>query len=269
VLEYESAGDLDLRCPNSEDCPAQLIERIINLGSRKALDIEALGEKTAQVLAESVIKSIGEIFDLDEQRLAQYDYFVNLDGGLSKQSQELLEQISAARGRPLQRMLIALSIRHVGPNSANLLARKFATVGQLAEASADQLAAISGIGPKIAAAIVDWFSVPEHQEIIRRWRARGVAFESDLGGASEVRGPLAGLTVVATGSLENWTRESVREAIERAGGKAAGSVSKNTDLVLAGQNAGSKLDKARQLGIKIISEADFQQLLNSADHNSG
>ncbi|MDR2538811.1 MAG: NAD-dependent DNA ligase LigA [Bifidobacteriaceae bacterium] len=266
LLVYEKLGDADLRCPNSEDCPAQLVERVINLASRKALDIEALGDKSALALCENIISSIENFFDLDEKQLSQNAFFVNLSGELSKNARELLSQIRQAKTKSLDRKLIALSIRHVGPNYAKLLVKHFPDLDTLAAANPDRLAEINGIGPEVALSIFDWFQDSRHQAIIQSWKKAGVTFDSDSYRSnfdSDVKLPLFGLTIVPTGTLENFTRESIKVTIESNGGKVTNSVSKNTDYLLIGKNAGSKLTKAQQLGVKVITELEFVQLLES------
>jgi DNA ligase (NAD+) len=178
---------------------------------------------------------------------------------------DVIANIEAAKKQDLWRFLVALSIRHVGPVAARALANYFGSLKQIRAASRDELAAVDGVGPIIADAVLEWFEVDWHQDIVERWGKAGVPWEvpghPGPGNAAASDGPLAGLTVVATGSLEGFSREGALEAIIRAGGKAASSVSKKTDFVAAGPGAGSKLGKAEELGVRIIDAAQFALLL--------
>ncbi|HEY0868859.1 MAG TPA: NAD-dependent DNA ligase LigA [Acidothermaceae bacterium] len=255
------AGEADTRCPNQRSCPAQLRERLFHLAGRGAFDIEVLGYEAAVALLDSkLIVDEGDLFSLDADQLARVPFFTKQDGELSANAKKLIENLEAAKTRPLWRVLVALSIRHVGPTAAQALAREFGSIEAIRAASASDLASADGVGMTIAQSIGEWFEVDWHAEIVRKWGAAGVAM-------AEVREdegprPLAGLTVVVTGSLTGWSRDSATEAIQNAGGKVVGSVSKKTDFVVVGDNPGSKYDKALTLGVPVLDESGFQILLD-------
>lgn len=325
-------GDVDLRCPNAESCPAQVRGRVEHIGSRGAFDIEALGEVTAAALTQPDVpetpplRTEADLFDLvgyapdapDEERervraaslarLAEIEVVVRdpetglprededgnvrrrtpfrrrltwsraqraqaaqegrtlLDWEPSEAARTLLDQLDLAKEKELWRVLVALSIRNVGPTAARALAQEFRSMAALrevvdgdADAAATRLAGVEGVGPTIAGSLVDWFATPWHAEVVDRWHAAGVrmADAADAG----VERTLEGLTVVVTGSLERFSRDEAKEAILVRGGKAAGSVSKKTDYVVVGENAGSKETKARELGLTILDESGFERLL--------
>ncbi|GAB3577196.1 NAD-dependent DNA ligase LigA [Leifsonia lichenia] len=306
-------GDIDLRCPNSEFCPAQVRGRVEHIGSRGGLDIEALGEVAAAALTQPLHPStpplpteaglfgleMADIFPVEvvvrdsetglpkltdsgaektdtpfrrrrqkkdgafDPEAAEFDG--DADFVPSKNAVELLANLAAARVKPLWRILVALNIRHVGPVAARALANHFGSLDAIRSATRDELAAVDGVGGIIADAVLAWFEVDWHREIVERWAADGVQFATPghpgPGAAAEAGGVLAGLTVVATGSLEGYTREGAQEAIIAAGGKAASSVSKNTDFVAAGPGAGSKLAKAEALGLRILDAEQFRILV--------
>ncbi|MDI6942034.1 NAD-dependent DNA ligase LigA [Microbacterium barkeri] len=314
-------GDIDLRCPNAKDCPAQVRGRVEHIGSRGALDIEALGEVTAAALtqpsvpAEPPLRTEAGLFELTMEQLVPIEVIVRdaetgekrVDeatgefvrrapfqrreltyppgwedatpserraAGVRKdhvvlhpsaQAEKLLEELEKAKTKELWRLLVALNIRHVGPVAARALAGWFGSLDAIRAASRDELAAVDGVGGIIADSLLDWFDVDWHREIVDRWTAAGVRFHTPghpgPGAAEAEGGVLSGLTVVATGSLEGYTREGAQEAIMRAGGKAASSVSKKTDFVAAGPGAGSKLAKAEALGVRIIDAAQFHLLV--------
>ena len=259
-LRAMSEGDVDIRCPNSQSCPAQVVERLFYIGSRSALDIDVLGyEAAAALLADKLVTDEGDLFSLTLEDLSKSDFFTKKDGSLSAIAERFVTGLELAKSRPLWRVLVALSIRHVGPTSAQALANKFGSIANIQKASADELANIDGVGGVIAEAIVEWFDIDWHQEIIKKWEKAGV----DLVDAPKEKIPqtLEGLTIVATGSLSGFTRDEITEAITSRGGKAASSVSSKTDFVVAGDSAGSKLDKATELGITILDEAGFKKLL--------
>jgi len=261
-LAAASEGDVDIRCPNTRSCPAQLRERIFYIASRSALDIEILGYESAQALLESgAIEDEGDIFSLNEKKLKEIEFFKKKDGTLSATALKLLEALQGAKERPLWRVLVALSIRHVGPTAAAALANRFLNIRAIMEASSEKLAEVDGVGGVIADSIIDWFAVDWHRAIVSKWQKSGVRM--DIAASLSAEQTLAGLTIVATGSLENFTRDSVTEAITSHGGKASSSVSKKTDFVVAGEGAGSKLDKAEELGVRILNEAEFITLLKS------
>jgi DNA ligase (NAD+) len=316
-------GDKDLRCPNARSCPAQVRGRVEHVGSRGALDIEALGEVTAAALTQPRVPStppleteaglfslrVEDLFpirvvvrDNETGEIKLVDAAPNADGTPgesvpkevapfrrkrqksdgpfdpdspvfsgdaefvpSKTALELVENLELAKKKELWRILVALSIRHVGPVAARALAGYFGSLDAIRAASREELAAVDGVGGIIADALIDWFQVDWHVEILDRWSEAGVQFGTPghpgPGAATAAGGPLAGVTVVATGSLEGFSREGALEAIMAAGGKAASSVSKKTDFVAAGPGAGSKLGKAEELGIRILNAAEFALLL--------
>lgn len=262
-IKVEKSGDVDLRCPNAESCPAQLIERLFYIGSRSALDIEGLGYKAAEALVtEGVIKTESELFDLSETKLVKTDFFTKSVTGkkqLNLAGEKLLSQLELAKSRPLWRILVALSIRHVGPTAAQALISEFRSLPKIAAADISELAAVEGVGEAIAVSIQDWFADSWRAQIVKRWASAGVLMEAvpDANTSSE----LADLTVVITGSLPGFTRDSAAEAVTSKGGKVAGSVSKKTDFVIVGENPGSKFDKAQQLGVPILDADGFAVLL--------
>jgi len=256
-------GEVDWRCPNARSCPAQLRERLFYLASRSALDIEALGyEAVAALLTDGVLTDEGELFDLTDEKLATSPFFVNKAGGLKLIAHSLLANLEEAKRRPLWRILVALSIRHVGPTAARALAEAFGSLDAIATATPDALAVVDGVGPTIAASVIEWFSVDWHTAIVAKWRAAGVQLATPgFDPSAAASRMLAGVTVVITGTLPNLSRDEAGEAVRAAGGKVSSSVSKKTNFVVAGENAGSKYDKAVELGVPILDEAAFQTLL--------
>ena len=258
-------GGVDWRCPNSRSCPAQLRERLFHLASRGALDIEVLGyESVSAMLTCGLITDEGDLFALTADKLAGCPFFVNKQGSLTVNAGKLLGNLEEARRRPLWRILVALSIRHVGPTAARALAAEFGSLDAIAAAPAAELAEVDGVGPTIAASVIDWFTVDWHAAIVDKWRAAGV----DLGTARERSRraqaadlPLAGITVVITGTLDGFTRDEASEAVTAAGGKVASSVSKKTSFVVAGENPGSKYDKALTLGVPVLDSEGLRRLL--------
>ena len=267
-LAPASEGDVDLRCTNSQSCPAQLRERIAYLGSRGVLDIEALGEVAADALTRSgehspILTSEAQIFDLTLDKLTD-DLFRKKDGTPSETALKLLKNLEEAKTKPLWRILVALSIRHVGPVAARALCDRFGSLEKIFAASEAELSEVDGVGPTLAASIVEWIKVDWHRAIVEAWKQSGVVLEiAGHTGQPKTDGVFSGLTIVATGSLKNFTREGIEEAIISNGGKAASSVSKKTSFVVAGENAGSKLAKAEELGVEVIDEAEFERRLNS------
>mgnify|MGYP002654655814 FL=1 len=260
-LRPEAEGDKDLRCPNARSCPGQLMERLANIGSRKALDVEGLGEKSAIALLESgILADEGDLFALTEADLRRSSYFTKGENELSENAKMILAQLEAAKSKPLWRVLVALSMRHVGPPTAQAITSVFTSLDDLAAASTEELAVVDGIGEKTAISIGEWFAEPWHREIIEKWRASGVRMVDEV--IERGPQPLAGLTMVITGSLEGFTRDSAEAAAAELGAKVTGSVSKKTDLVVAGENAGSKRDKAESLGIPVIGLEGFRLLLS-------
>ena len=272
-------GEKDVRCPNTRTCPSQLRERLTHVGGRGAFDIEVFGWESAVALLDArVLTDESGLFDLTEDDLMQVPAFTRnptaaekkqgLTGPqLSANAVSLLANLQKAKEQPLWRVLVALSIRHVGPTAARALATEFGSMEAIRQASAERLAAAEGVGPTIAEAVVDWFGVDWHVNIVDRWAAAGVRMADERD--DSIERTLEGLTVVVTGSLENYTRDSVKEAILARGGKAAGSVSKKTDYVVVGENAGSKADKAEQLGVPVLTEAQFEELLTKGPDFAG
>ena len=256
-------GEVDWRCPNTRYCPAQLRERLFGLASRGGLDIEVLGNEAVGALYDDgLVADEGDLFSLDEPALLRSAFFVNKAGGLKANAQALLLNLQEARTRPLWRFLVGLSIRHVGPTAARALADAFGSLNAIAEASPEALAIVEGVGPTIAASVGDYFSVDWHLSIVDKWRQAGVQLATPGWDPAAASGRLlAGVTVVITGTLDGFSREDAAEAVRRAGGKPASSVSKKTSFVVAGENAGSKYDKAVELGIPILNEDGFRALL--------
>ncbi|OIH96707.1 NAD-dependent DNA ligase LigA [Curtobacterium sp. MCBA15_001] len=315
TLAPAKEGDIDLRCPNAESCPAQVRGRVEHIASRGSLDIEGLGEVAAAALTQPVHPEVpplvteAGLFDLTMEDIVPIEVVVrDAETGMektddtgtpkrvtpfsrarkktdppfdpdargadhtgapsrypSKNAFEMLANIEAAKTSPLWRIMVGLSIRHVGPVAARALANHFGSLDAIRAASRDELAAVDGVGGIIADALLDWFEVDWHREVIDRWTAAGVQFSTPghpgPGAATTEDGVLSGVTVVATGSLEGYSREGALEAIIAAGGKAASSVSKKTDFVAAGPGAGSKLTKAEQLGLRIIDAEQFRILV--------
>ncbi len=271
TLAQQKEGDKDLRCPNHRRCPAQLLDRVFHVAGRGAFDIEGLGSEAAHAFLDAgVIEDEGDVFDLDEAKLLRTDLFTRApkkgEEGLqlSANGQYLLANLADRKQVPLWRVVVALSIRHVGPTAARALATQFGSMSAIREADETTLADTEGVGPTIAAAVREWFDGPEsgwHVAIVEKWDRAGVTMADERD--ESVARTLEGLTVVVTGSLEDFSRDSAKEAILARGGKASGSVSKKTDYVVVGDNAGSKADKAEQLGVPILDEAGFQQLLEA------
>jgi DNA ligase (NAD+) len=304
VLAPAKEGDIDLRCPNTRSCPAQVRGRVEHIGSRGALDIEVLGEVTAAALTQAEPPAVAPLdteaglFDLTLDELVPISVVVrDAETGLPKEDPDgvvktrspfrrnpttaerkqglegpqpssgavkLLAELEKAKTKDLWRLLVALNIRHVGPVAARALAQWFGSLDAIRAASRDDLAAVEGVGGIIADSVIDWFAEDWHVDIVRRWTDAGVRWSTPGHpgpGATATGGVLEGLTVVATGSLDGYTREGAQEAIIAAGGKAASSVSKKTDFVAAGPGAGSKLAKAEELGVRIIDAAQFRLLV--------
>jgi len=304
-LRAMKEGDIDLRCPNARSCPAQVRGRVEHIGSRGALDVEALGEVTAAALTQPLrpaappLETEAALFDLTLEQLVPIELVVrDAETGLAKEDDEgavkvrapfrrnpttaerreglegprpssqaitLLAELEKAKTKELWRLLVALNIRHVGPVAARALAAWFGSLDAIRAATSEELAAVDGVGGIIAEALQEWFAVDWHQEIVQRWADAGVQWATPghpgPGAVVAAGGVLDGLTVVATGSLEGYTREGAQEAIIAAGGRAASSVSKKTDFVAAGPGAGSKLAKAEELGLRILDAAQFRVLV--------
>jgi DNA ligase (NAD+) len=259
-LRAMSDGDVDIRCPNAQSCPAQLRERIYYIGSRAALDIDVLGyEAAAALLDAEIITDESDLFDLTKEKLATSEFFTKKDGELGLNVEKLLAALTKAKSAPLWRVLVALSIRHVGPTAAQALAAHCGSIEKISTSTAEELAVIDGVGATIAESIIEWFSVEWHQEIIAKWSAAGVRVTQEA--SVQLPQTLSGLTFVVTGGLESYTRDSIAETILAHGGKAASAVSKKTDYLLVGTDPGSKLAKALELGVPVIDEAKFKELL--------
>lgn len=259
-------GDIDVRCPNARACPAQMRERIFSLASRSGLDIEGLGYQAAVALTEAkAIRDEGELFALDAERLRAVPFFTRdpkkgEEGPqLSAGALKLLEQLEAAKQQSLWRVIVALSIRHVQGVAAQALAKHFHDLDAIATASREELQQIDGVGPEIADAVIDWFAVDWHRDIVESWRAAGVRLQEEVAEVGEQ--PLAGFTIVITGSVPGYSRDGAEEAVTSLGAKAAGSVSKKTHLVVVGDGAGSKAGKAAELGVPVLPAERFHVLI--------
>lgn len=262
TLAPAKEGDADIRCPNSRSCPAQLRERVFHVAGRGVFDIEGLGYEAAiALLAAGVIADEGDLFTLTEDDLLRTELFTTNKGILSRNGTGLLANLANAKSQPLWRVLVALSIRHVGPTAARALATEFGSLDAITSASTEQLAAVEGVGPTIATAVTEWFTVDWHRGIVDKWRAAGVrmADQRDAG----VPRTCEGLSIVVTGSLTGFSRDEAKEAIVARGGKAVGSVSKKTAYLVAGDSPGSKYDKAVELGVPILDEDGFGDLLEN------
>ncbi|MEU9043564.1 MULTISPECIES: NAD-dependent DNA ligase LigA [unclassified Kitasatospora] len=290
-LRPMAEGDIDLRCPNAQFCPAQIRERIAFLGGRSSLDVEGLGYVAATALTqpleptEAPVRDEGDIFGLTMEQLLPIQvlvrdqktgmpklddrtgkekkatFFANQKGEPKKTAAILLENLEKVKERPLWRFLNGLSIRHVGPVAAQELAREFRDLDRIFSATEEELAAVEGVGPIIARSVVEWYQEDWHRQILEKWRAAGVRFVEEFADEEEAERPLEGLTVVVTGTLAGHTRDGAKEALTSRGAKVTGSVSKKTDFVVAGDNPGSKYDKAVQLGLPVLDDAGFAALL--------
>ncbi|WP_123379714.1 NAD-dependent DNA ligase LigA [Pseudokineococcus lusitanus] len=291
ALAHEREGDKDIRCPNARTCPSQLRERLFHIASRSAFDVEALGWEAAGALlggvpdaggsrdggsgavpagdpgedgapvgsSDRVLTDEGGLFALTEDDVLRVPLFRNANGDLSANGRRLLDNLAAARDRPLWRVLVALSVRHVGPTAARSLATRFGSLDAVMGATTEELAAADGVGPVIAEAVRAWWAVDWHREIVEAWRAAGVRLEDERDESAPRH--LEGVSVVVTGGLEGFSRDGAKEAILARGGKASSSVSKKTDFVVVGENAGQKEARARELGLRVLDEAGFVLLL--------
>ncbi|MBD0859858.1 NAD-dependent DNA ligase LigA [Gordonia sp. zg691] len=261
-LRPEKESDVDVRCPNQEGCPAQLRERLYHLAGRGSFDIEALGyEAATELLSAKVLANEGDLFSLTADDLARTELFTTKDGALSANGKRLLANLDKAKDVPLWRVLVGLSIRHVGPTAARALATEFGSLAAIEAADVEQLAGVEGLGMTLAQSIHDWFAVDWHRDIVEKWRAAGVSMEDERD--ESIERTLEGKTVVVTGSLVDFSRDGAKEAILQRGGKASGSVSKKTDYVVVGESPGSKADKAEQLGVPVLDEDAFKRLLET------
>ena len=270
ALRPEKEGDKDIRCPNAQSCPAQLRERLFHVASRGALDIEGLGYKAAVALLEcGVVRNMGDLFLIDADALLTCPFFTREPGKgesgpqLTENAKTMLGNLDQARSKPLWRMLVALSIRHVGPTAAQALAREFGSIDAIAAAGVDRLAEVEGVGQVIAEAVVEWFEQDWHREIIDKWKQGGVRLvDATAGDVPSLPQTLAGATIVITGSVPGYTRDEATAAAAARGAKVTGSVSKKTTALVAGESAGSKLDKAESLGVPVIPADSFAVLLD-------
>ncbi|WP_433316591.1 NAD-dependent DNA ligase LigA [Micromonospora sp. CA-269861] len=261
-LAPSKEGDVDIRCPNTRSCPAQLRERVFHLAGRGGFDIEVLGYKGAAALLDAeIISDEGDLFQLDAEQLSRSPFFVNKDGSLGSNATKLLDNLAVARERDLWRVLVALSIRHVGPTAAQALARHFRSMDAIDAATEEELSSVDGVGPTIAASIREWFAVDWHREVVRKWAEAGVRMAEEA--VDEGPRPLEGLTVVVTGTLAGFSRDQAAEAVQSRGGKVSGSVSKKTSFVVVGDNPGSKADKAASLKVPVLDEDGFRLLLDA------
>jgi DNA ligase (NAD+) len=259
-LRREKEDDADLRCPNSRSCPSQLRERLFHVAGRSALDIEVLGFSAASALLDAqLITDEGDLFDLDEDKLRRSPFFVTAKGDLSANARKLLAGLEEAKTRPLSKFLVALSIRHIGKSVAPDLAAAFGDIDALAQATPEQLTAIDGVGQTLVTAIHEWFEVDWHRRIIEKWKAAGCAMRDEQ--PESVEQILAGVSVVVTGSLAGYTRDSAAVAITSRGGKVAGSVSKKTSFVVVGDTPGSKYDKALELKVPVLEGPEAFEVL--------
>jgi DNA ligase (NAD+) len=236
-------------CPNAS-CPGRILESIVHYASRGAMDIRGLGYERVRQLLDA--KLIGNVADLYEIRSGQ---LVELDRFAKQSADQLVAAIEASKSRPLSSLLFGLGIRHVGKTVAVLLARRFGTIPALMQASEETINAVPGVGPTIAAAVVAFFTEPRNTELVARLERAGLSFSEP--GAAGGDGALSGRTYVLTGILPTLSRTEATGLIEAAGGRVAGSVSKKTDAVVAGEEAGSKLDKAKELGVEVIDEGEL------------
>ncbi|NUQ64684.1 MAG: NAD-dependent DNA ligase LigA [Pirellulales bacterium] len=247
-------GGVYIRCPNPQ-CPAQLRERIQYFASRNAMDIEGLGDKLVnQLVDQGIIRSYGDLYRLT------LDQLTDLERMGRKSSEKLLAGIAASKNRGLARLLNALSIRHVGPRVATLLAERFDSINAMIQAGEEQLSEINEIGPVIAKSVYQFLHSDYGLRTIEDLKQAGVQMQSKAPAATGPK-PLDGKTLVVTGTLQRHTRDEIEELIARHGGRAASSVSKNTDYLVAGEKAGSKLAKAQELGVPVISEDEFESLI--------
>jgi len=267
-LGAENEGDKDIRCPNVQGCPAQLRERLFHIGSRGALDIEGLGEKAAQALLHSgVLINESGLFDLTSEDLLMCDFFVNLHKEnapvtINKAGETLLAQLEISKNQPLWRFLVALSIRHVGPTAAKKLAQQFGSLTSIESATIEELSSVDGVGERIAESVVEFFNTEWRRDVVRTWREAGVSFADRVVESDSIAGPLIGQTIVITGSIPGFTRDGAQDAIAALGASISGSVSNKTNLVIIGDKAGSKADKALSLGVRTTDVQGFHDLLN-------
>ena len=255
---HRPEGEVISRCDNPS-CPAKLRESLLHFAGRRAMDIQGLGDALVdQLLARGLVRSVADLYALGEDALAA------LDRMGPKSARNLVEEISKSKGRDLGRLVFALGIRHVGERLARTLAGHFGDLELLASASADDLLAVEDVGPVVAESIVFFFAQPENRALVERLRQAGLSFRAEARGPASGPQPLAGKTFVLTGSLERLSREEARAAVEARGGRVTDSVTSKTSALVAGADPGSKLDKARKLGVPVMTEAEFYRLVGEA-----
>jgi len=260
ALAPEREEDADIRCPNARSCPAQLRERLSHVAGRGAFDIEVMGYEAADALLQcGLVSDEGDLFHLTAEQLSTCPFFTRKDGELSANATKLLQNLETVKTRPLWRVLVGLSIRHVGPTAAQALARELRSMDRIVGSSEAELAAVEGVGPTIARAVLEWFAVDWHRTVVEKWRAAGVRLEEDV--TDDGPRVLEGVTVVITGSLRDYSRDTATEAVQNLGGKVSGSVSKKTSFLVAGENPASKFDKAMSLGVPVLDDDGFAALL--------
>ena len=252
AMAEHTEGEVVARCPNP-DCPAKLVEKIRHFASRRAMDVEGIGDKLAEQLVEKKLaRSLADLYTIDKETWRGLDRFAE------KSAQNIVDALEKSKGTTLKRFIFALGIRHVGESIAGLLARHYGDVARLMAVGMDEMQEIRGIGPEVAAAVGAYFKDEVHRDLVARLLAAGVRPAGEKAAAAAA---FAGKTVVLTGALNALTRDQAKDEIERRGGRVAGSVSKKTDFVVAGAEAGSKLDRAAALGVKVIGEDEFLAML--------
>lgn len=248
-------GEAVTRCPNY-DCPARVKERILYFASRKAMDIEGLGKAVVeQFYATGLVKDVADIYSLTHEQIAA------LERKAEKSATNLINQIEASKTRELRRLIFALGIENVGERYARIFANHFRSIDNLAAATVSELDDISDVGLTVALSVHEWFANPRNQDLIARLKSAGVKTELEMQTAVAANENFAGKTFVLTGKLETLTRDEAARLIEERGGRVSSSVSKKTDFVLAGEDAGSKLEKANNLGVAVIDEENFKRML--------
>ncbi len=245
-------GEVDYRCVNA-NCPAKLLGTILHFASRGVMNIDGMGESLVnQLIERGLVKNVADIYDLTKKDLLSLDRFAD------KSAQNILDEIENSKKLPLERVIYGLGIRFVGERTAQFLAEHFGSMEALASAGIEELQNVNEVGPRIAESIVEFFSIGANQQLVKRLAGAGLTFK----GKKKERGTkLAGKTFVLTGTLAKFTRDEAKKMIEDAGGKVTGSVSKKTDYVVAGADAGSKLDKAKELGVAVIDEKEMERLV--------
>ncbi len=257
----EVEGEVAIRCPNERNCPARICTRILHFASRTALDIEGLGEKlVAQLVAADLIASVADIYRLESRA----DEVLALERMAETSANNLFAAIERSRQQPCHRILFGLGLRFVGATVARKLLDHFLTWQRLATATVEELESIDEVGPVVAAAVHGWFTEPDNRSLIEQLRAGGLQFPDQTAPVSACGHPLAGKNVVVTGTLDSMGREEAKQRILACGGKSAGSVSAKTDFLVAGAKAGGKLAKARKLGVPVLTEEQFVELLESS-----